>query len=73
MSEDSTTQSVEVLGQELVRGREFRVKGSRTRFKFLRYVEAGDLGCWIEAIGSRGEFRAFGLDAVEKVFPVPRR
>lgn len=63
--------SVQVGTATLTAGRPFRVTGSREKFVFLRWVVT-DNGNWIEAVDNARRNRAFTVDRVSKVLPMPK-
>lgn len=75
MSIRTITEEVKVMGDILTPGREFKVGSKNTRdlFIFLRFVKPAKGKGWIEAKGkTKGDFRAFHLDQVAKVVPLPK-
>lgn len=77
MSDKTTLEEVEVMGEILTPGREFKIdsKQSRNFYIFIRYVVPGDgKDGWIEAKGkAKGDYRAVSLDRVAKVVALPKR
>jgi len=53
-------------GRYLRPGVEFRIRGERGRFRFLRYVVTPTTS-WIDCVGPNGQYRAFRLDRVRTV------
>ena len=74
MSKKTISDELDILGETLTPGREFKVGSSRThtRYVFLRHVVHEDGDEWVEALGKeKGDFRAFEVSTVAKVMPIP--
>ena len=67
----TVTQSIEVDGVPLVRGQQFKIKGSHEKFTFRKFV-VNDRYEWIEAAAKNTATRCFTVDRISKVLPLKK-
>lgn len=67
-------EEVEVLGELLAQGREFKVDSKRSYYVFRSFVIPAEGEPWVEAVEKNGvASRSFHLSRITKVVPLPKQ
>jgi hypothetical protein len=73
MTNSTILDEIEILGQTLTKGRQFQINGSRDRFTFLSFETPKSGDPWINCMDKKNAYRAFTVDRVRKIVPLPRK